>query len=326
MQELMQKAIENLSCGLEISNRGSANLGPTTEGVTPGASLSSRESVSSTPAEKASGTPSAFQIGRESRPSGFLANSTSANIFGQPPIGSSAAEPLIFPPNPFQTNQSHASKSPFADLVSGSAPSLFHPLATTPSPAIRTDVGIFGRPQVNERAPSIFGDPRQTTQSEYQYEYGRSGHIVFVNTPGFYNKEEQSFEEARLRRYGFCNGKKVPSLTSSWPKTVGKSKASAPRLFYDGASNSGGFFQWSKKENIGEEGGGWVGQTSDTINTVGANSGGFCKSAKPEGDGTANATPASSDSGSVTRPRNANILASVDDAMETKAEGSKNSV
>lgn len=224
-KNLMQKALENLSIGLDISNGESDNPGLTTEGVTPGASLSSRKSVSNPPVEKASGTPSAFQIGQETHPSSFLAGSTSggspaqASIFGQHPIRSSPAQPFIFPPSTLQKDQPDAPKSSFADLVFGSAPSSFRPFATTPSPTIRTGVGSFGLPQANEQAPSMFGDPRQTTQSEYQCEFGRSRSIVFVNTPGFYNKQEQSFEEARLRCYGF---KPMPLLTSSWPKPLGK--------------------------------------------------------------------------------------------------------
>ena len=171
-QKLMRKAIENLSSGLDISNGESANLGLTTEGVTLGASLYSRKSVCNPPAEKARGTPGASQIGREIHPSGFLASSTSrgspvqANIFGQPSIRSSAAQPPVFPPSPFLTNQSHPTKSPFANLISGSATSLLQPLATTPSPATRTGVGNTGLTQGYEQAPSLFGDPsKQSTLS-----------------------------------------------------------------------------------------------------------------------------------------------------------------
>lgn len=64
-KKLMQKAIENLSTGFDLSTREPANLGLTVEGVAPDASLLPPPNVSSTPVEKASRTPSAFQIDGE---------------------------------------------------------------------------------------------------------------------------------------------------------------------------------------------------------------------------------------------------------------------
>lgn len=97
--KLMQKAMENLSRGLHLSTRESANLGLTVEGVAPGASLLPRQTVSSPPVEKASRTPSAFQIDGEIHCSGILTGSTSrastvqANVLDEPPVQFYAAQP-----------------------------------------------------------------------------------------------------------------------------------------------------------------------------------------------------------------------------------------
>ncbi len=137
---MMQKAIENLSLGLGLSNGESANLGPST-GVTAGASLPQRQSVSRLALEKACGTPSALQIGNETHPSGFLSGNSGgspvqANTFGQPPIRSSTAQHLFVPPGASQTSQPHSPMPPF--------------LVSTP---------LAFLPQLKEPAASMFGDP-----------------------------------------------------------------------------------------------------------------------------------------------------------------------
>ena len=42
----------------------------------------------------------------------------------------------------------------------------------------------------------MLGDPEQTVQPEF-----RGEEIILLSTPGFYNYQGQSFEEARLRPY-----------------------------------------------------------------------------------------------------------------------------
>lgn len=128
-----------------------------------------RQPVSSPLVEKVIGTPSAFQICDETPLWGFLAGSTSqgsqvqSNIFGQPPVRSSAAQLLPFPPSAFQINQPHTPKTPFPSFASGLTPSSFLPLATTLPPTTGTAAGYLGSPQASKAASSTFSDPEQTT-------------------------------------------------------------------------------------------------------------------------------------------------------------------
>ncbi len=214
---MMQKAIENLSLGLGLSNGESANLG-LSAGVTAGASLPQRQSVSRLALEKAYGTPSALQIGNETHPSGFLSGSSGgspvqANIFGQPPIRSSTAQHLFVPPGASQTSQPYSPMPPF--------------LGSTPSALL---------PQL------MFGDPEPNKKIQIKCDEG----MVLLSTPGFCNGEEQSFEEARLRRYEFY---KLPKLSEPF----GTSKAFTPCTLFNGSPLPPGqsFFQQSNKRKIG---------------------------------------------------------------------------
>ncbi|KAL9133745.1 MAG: hypothetical protein Q9175_005074 [Cornicularia normoerica] len=68
--------------------------------------------------------------------------------------------------------------------------------------------------QVNEPAPR-FGDPEQSIQLDY------GGYIVLFSTPGFYNSEQQSFEEAKLRRYEHYDGKLEPTARPKGAEAFG---------------------------------------------------------------------------------------------------------
>ncbi|KAF6239059.1 hypothetical protein HO173_002931 [Letharia columbiana] len=162
--------------------------------------------------------------------SGILTGSTSrastvqANVLDEPPVQFYAAQPLFFWPRAFQTERLDAPKPPFPGSASGSIPCTSRPLATTPSPAVGTAAGLRNPPQVGELALSTFGGPEQTIVPGVP-----DTTCVLVSIPGFCNRAEQSFEEARLRRYEFYHGESEPLVTPKWPETTfGHSKAPAP--------------------------------------------------------------------------------------------------
>ena len=119
------------------------------------------------------------------------------------------------------------------------------------SPATSTSTGFLRSPSVNKPVASKFGDPKEMVQPE------ALGTMVLISTPGFCNNQEQSFEEARLRRYEFDNPKIVAPWTRQWLETSGNNKTLAPLKSFDRVVFSGGFSQQSKKGNVGKEGGGW---------------------------------------------------------------------
>lgn len=117
MEKAREKASENVSTGLDLSKGGLANLGLSTGGVVPSASLPSQQDVSSQTNLKASGTPSAFQIGVTASAGG--GSPVPANNFGQHPLHSSAAQRYFLPPGAFRIFQPHAPKPLFPDFASG---------------------------------------------------------------------------------------------------------------------------------------------------------------------------------------------------------------
>ena len=151
--------------------------------------------------------------------------------------------------------------------------------------ALGTSAGFPDSLKINKPYPSLFGDPKEMIQP-----LGEDT-VVLVNMPGFCHGQEQSFEEARLRRYELYNDKTVLSGTLKWLETFGSSKAFAPKILFCDALSSGGFFQTRK------EGGRREGQPPGSIDNAGANSGGSFKPAEPKGDGTANMTPANDNAG-----------------------------
>ena len=78
-KELMQKAIDGLSTGLELSNKKSPNLGSATEAVPFGASLLPQQSVSSGPVETATRVSNPFGSNRDTSSSTFPTGSTDTN-------------------------------------------------------------------------------------------------------------------------------------------------------------------------------------------------------------------------------------------------------
>lgn len=108
--EFVQKAVENLSTGLELSNRDSTNV-------------------------VASGFPTGTQSKKENHPwalpTDSAAKGSSANIFGQPSIRTPVEQPFSSTPGPFQNNRTRLSTSPFPS--SCLAPSQFLAKITKPA-------------------------------------------------------------------------------------------------------------------------------------------------------------------------------------------------
>ncbi|KAF6225837.1 hypothetical protein HO133_009839 [Letharia lupina] len=272
-KKLMQKAIENLSRGLHLSTRELANLGLTVEGVAPARQLG--KLVVRPALSKLMGkfTVRVSLLAVQAEPQLSKPTSSTNLQFSSTPRSLS-----FFWPRAFQTEGLDAPKPPFPGSASGSIPCTSRPLATTPSPAVGTAAGLRNPPQVGELALSTFGDPEQTIVPGVP-----DTTCVLVSIPGFCNRAEQSFEETRLRRYAFYDGESEPLVTPKWPETT---------FGQD-------FSPQSNERNIGEERGGWEGQTPRSMDTAGASSergrewGGAFKPAKPNGDNTANVTSAS---------------------------------
>lgn len=111
-------------------------------------------------------------------------------------------------------------------------------------PVNNTSACFVGSLGFNKPVLCMFGDPAPMIQHEGQ------DAVLLVSTPGSCNNQEQSFEEARLRRYELYNDKSPKSLD-----IFGNSKAPAPHKSFDGASFSESPFQQDKKRKIGEKGG-----------------------------------------------------------------------
>ena len=109
-----------------------------------------------------------------------------------------------------------------------------------------TSSGFFGSPGVNRPLPSITGDPVRMIQSLGGNAFG------IMSTPGSYNDQEQSFEEARLRRYEMSNIKAVPSQTPKGLEGFGNFQMPAPHKSFDRPSLLE-IVQQSKKRKIGND-------------------------------------------------------------------------
>ena len=241
-KELMQKAIDSLSTGLELSNKKSPNLRLATEAVPFGASLLPQQSVSSGPVETATRVSNPFGSNSDTSSSTFPTGSTDKNTpinFGAPPSRSSQV--LISRPWASQTDQ-----LPFP---------AFNPLATKASSAVTsTATSFLYSPQDDKPAPR-YGDTGKSAQQEND-----------SNTPHWQN---QSFEEARLRHYEHYNGKpatelgETPKLQGTWGKfPLGSTRASDYSTLFGGSSTSQGhtIFRAEKDAKIGKHGGGRDGQ------------------------------------------------------------------
>ena len=137
------------------------------------------------------------------------------------PPGKKTSGSHFITPGASQKSQPHTPTSPFH----GSTPSSSRPEV---NPLFIVTSKTASALKVNKAAPSMFGDPEPTVQSESSGEK-----ITLFNTPGSYKNQEQSFEEARLRRY-----KLTPGLPTS-----------ATYTFFDGSSLSPGqnLFQQSNE-------------------------------------------------------------------------------
>lgn len=254
----MEEAIRNLAAGLDLLKGESTNLGLSAEAVVPGEGpLPPQQSDTNPTVQKASGDPSAFAFGVTGSSVGCL--SVQANSSGQHPFPFSAAQGFHPAPGASQSDQPDAPKPPSLDFSSNSTASAFHHLGR-PSPTTGPNAADFqGRPILN-LALFVFGDPHQTIQVRDCETY------IFINTPGYCGFQEQSFEEARLRRYELYNFKPLPSQVS----------AKTPFI---GALLSGGFFQ---RRKIGKTGNEVVCQEEQTLSsmvTAGASDGALAESA-----------------------------------------------
>lgn len=239
-KKLMQKAVENLSTGLDPSNGDSANLGLTIEGAAP-----------RPPAEKDSGSPNAVQIGEETRPSGFPLDSTiggspvQANLFGQPSVRS-PAQPLHSMSGAFQNNQPHTPKSPFPSSASGPRPFNF---LTTPSLAFGAAAGSLGPLQVKKPILPMFGDPEEGIQYKANCEKNSNA------APGYWTVQQQNFEAASRRGYDLYNGEIKPRATPKSTEPLLKIRTSSKLGDSSSSSPDQESSQQSKKRKIGEQGG-----------------------------------------------------------------------
>ena len=87
--------------------------------------------------------------------------------------------------------------------------------------------GLFGSRGVNRPLPSMTGDPVRMIQPLEENAFG------IMSTPGSYNDQEQSFEEARLRRYEMSNVKAVPSQTPKGLELFGKFQIPTPHKSFN---------------------------------------------------------------------------------------------
>lgn len=228
-KKLMQKAVENLSTGLNLSNGESTNLGLPTEGI----------------------APNAVQINEEDHPPTLLTGSATKGspvsaIFGQPSIRSPAGQPLSLTPGAFLKNK-HIPKSLFNRSASAPTSSHFH--ATSPSPADRTAAGSLGPPQIKGPAPPMFGDPKENSQHKYKVD----GETPPKTPPDYWNPTawfRRSKQEGDNKLY--IGDIKPPSTPKSM-ETFNDIWASAPRTFVDSTSLSRD--QESKKRKFDNQGG-----------------------------------------------------------------------
>ena len=154
-----------------------------------------------------------------------------------------------------------------------------------------TSPGFFGLRGVNRPLPSMTGDPVRMIQALDK------DTLVILSTPGSYNDQEQSFEEARLRRYEMSNIKAVPPQKPKGLELFGNFKVPAPQTSFNDPSSSESVDQQSKKRKIGKDAEGREGQTQGRMDVAGANEADSSKPAGLQGAGMASVTPASSDTG-----------------------------
>ena len=156
-----------------------------------------------------------------------------------------------------------------------------------------TSLGFFGSPGVNRPLPSMTGDPVRMIQALGGNAFG------ILSTPGSYNDQEQSFEEARLRRYEMSNIKAVPSQTPNGLEPFGNFIVPTPHKSFNRPSLLDFVVQQSKKRKIGNDAEDREGQTPGSMDVAGANGVDSSKPAGPQGTRIASMTPAISDTGKI---------------------------
>ena len=138
-KQWMQKAIDDLSTGLELSNNKSPNLGLATKAVPFDASLLPQQPVSSGLVETATSVSNPFESKRDKSSSTPPTSSTDTNTsikfgtFNQPP--SRPSQEPTSPPKASQTDQL-PTITPFPGTASASTFPAFHPLATKASSTV----------------------------------------------------------------------------------------------------------------------------------------------------------------------------------------------
>lgn len=209
-----------------------------------------------------------------------------ASLPQQQPVSSPTSEKAGSTPSATQNCVTDSTGLPpglSLDIGFGSTPSLFSPLATPPSPRSGTAAGFQGALGATFPSSSMSGDPEQTVQ----HESGKSEKLI--STPGFCDNQEESFEEARPRRYEVSKSEPLPQLTPNWPGTSNNFSDAAPQTSAYGALLCQDFPKQGNKGEIGEERGDRERQTLGSTDTTGANRRESNQPAKP-GDGKAKGT------------------------------------
>lgn len=155
-----------------------------------------------------------------------------------------------------------------------------------------TSPGFFGSLGVNKPLPSLTGDPARLIQAESKSSW------VIMSTPGSYNGQEQSFEEARLRRYAMSNIKAVQSQIPKGLESFGSFNVPARLNSLNGRSSSKRVDQQSIKRKIGNDAEDREEQTPGSTDVAGAK-GVDSFLAGTQGAPLANMTPAISDTGKI---------------------------
>ena len=107
--------------------------------------------------------------------------------------------------------------------------------------------GFFGSLGVNKSLLSSTGDPVRLIQAENQ------SSLVIMSTPGSYNGQEQSFEEARLRRHEMSNIKAVQSQTPEGLESPANFQMPTPHKSFRGPPLPPFLELPSKKRKIGND-------------------------------------------------------------------------
>ena len=255
-KHLMQKAIDDLSTGLELSNNKSPNLGLAAKAVPFDASLLPQQSVSSGPVATATRVSNPFGSNRDTSSSTSPTSSTDTSTpinfgtFDQPP--SRPSQGLTFPPRVSQTDgrkwDTFSSTFP-TNSTNTNTSNIFGTLGHPPSRASQVlspapSASKTGQPPT---VPPFLGTSSASSISAFHPLATKVSSAVastaagFPDSPQVYNRygdtgkpvqqendggpphwQNQSFEEARLRHYEHYHGKPETELEAT-PKFQGTS-------------------------------------------------------------------------------------------------------